>query len=70
MVATANRHYRADRRPFVILEIDLERLTSPWQVDDPGGIYPHVFGPIDAAAILSVVDARRAPDGTFLAFES
>jgi len=70
MVATANRHYRADRRPFVILEIDLERLTSPWRVEDPGGIYPHVFGKIDAVAIVAVVDARRAPDGTFLAFES
>ena len=70
MVDTANRHYRADPRDLVVLTIDLDRLTSPWRVEDPGGIYPHVFGPIDRAAIVSVVAAPRDPDGAFLAFET
>ena len=70
MVATANRHYRADRRDFVILTIDLGRVTSPWSVEDPGRIYPHVFGPIDRAAIVAVVAAPRDADGSFLAFET
>jgi uncharacterized protein (DUF952 family) len=69
MVATANRHYRADPRPFVVLTIDLDRLTSPWRVDDPGGIYPHVFGPIDRTAIVDVRPMPRAADGTFRPFE-
>jgi uncharacterized protein (DUF952 family) len=68
MVATANRHYRDDPRPFVILSVDLDRVGSPWRIDDPSGIYPHVFGPIDRAAIVAVVPAPRASDGRFLPF--
>jgi uncharacterized protein (DUF952 family) len=70
MVATANRHYRDDPRDFVVLTIDLDRVTSPVRTDDPGRIYPHVFGPIDRASILAVRPMRRAPDGMFLAFEA
>ncbi|HEV7809488.1 MAG TPA: DUF952 domain-containing protein [Candidatus Limnocylindrales bacterium] len=69
MVATANRHYRADPRDFVVLTIDLDRVTSPVRTDDPGGIYPHIFGPIDRAAILAARPMPRAADGTFLAFD-
>jgi uncharacterized protein (DUF952 family) len=68
MVATANRHYRADPRPFVVLTIDLDRVTSPWRIDDPRGIYPHIHGSIDRAAILGAVPAPRAADGQFLPF--
>jgi uncharacterized protein (DUF952 family) len=68
MVATANRHYATDPRDFVVLTIDLDRVTSPWGIDDPGRIYPHVFGPIDRAAIVAVVPAPRNADGTFLPF--
>ena len=70
MVDTANRHYRDDPRAFVVLAIELDRVTSPWRVEDPGRIYPHVFGPIDCAAIDSVVPAPRDPDGTFLPFDA
>jgi uncharacterized protein (DUF952 family) len=70
MVATANRHYAAVPGAFVVLTVDLDRITSPWQIEDPGRIYPHIFGPIDRAAIVAVVAARRGPDGTFLPFET
>lgn len=70
MVATANRHYATDSREFVVLTVDLDRITSPWSVEDPGRIYPHIFGSIDRAAIVAVVPAPRAADGTFLPFEA
>jgi uncharacterized protein (DUF952 family) len=70
MVATANRHYRDDQRPFAILTIDLEAAGSPWRVDEPAGIYPHVFGPIDRQAILRSVAAPRSSDGEFLPFDA
>jgi len=70
MVATADRHYAADPGDFVILTIDLDRVTSPWSVEDPAGIYPHIFGPIDRAAIVAVVPAPRDADGRFLPFET
>jgi uncharacterized protein (DUF952 family) len=68
MVATANRHYRDDARAFVVLTVDLDQVGSPWTVEDAGRIYPHIFGPIARAAIVSVVPAPRATDGTFLPF--
>jgi uncharacterized protein (DUF952 family) len=68
MVATANRHYAAEPGAFVVLTVDLDRITSTWSVDDPDRIYPHIFGPIDRAAIVAVVDAPRDPHGTFLLF--
>jgi uncharacterized protein (DUF952 family) len=67
LVATANRHYRDDQRPFVRLTIDLDRVGAPWRVEDENGIYPHVFGPIDRAAILDVRPIPRDADGTFRA---
>jgi uncharacterized protein (DUF952 family) len=69
MVSTANRHYRSDPRDFVVLTVDLDRLTSPWRADDERRIYPHVFGPIDRAAILEVRPMPRRPDGTFVPFD-
>ena len=69
MVATANRHYRDDAREFVLLTIDLDRVTSPWRVEDPAGIYPHVFGPIDRAAIVEARPMPRDGDGDFLPFD-
>jgi uncharacterized protein (DUF952 family) len=69
MVATANRHYGDDPRSFVILTVDLERVGSPWRIDDPEGIYPHVHGPIERAAIVAAIPAPRDAGGRFLAFE-
>lgn len=69
MVATANRHYREDPRPFLVLTIDLDECGSPWRIEDERGIYPHVFGRIDRAAVLRVAPAPRDTDGRFLPFE-
>jgi uncharacterized protein (DUF952 family) len=68
LIDVANRYYREDPRPFVVLGIFLPRLTAPWRYDgDPR--YPHVYGPIDRAAIIRVDSMLRASDGTFLSFE-
>ncbi len=66
LIATANRHYRDDPRPFLALSIDLDTTGSPWRIDDPGGIYPHVYGPIDRAAIVGHAPLVRDGDGQFL----
>lgn len=66
LLATAERYYRADPRAFLALTIDLDALTSPWRYDDPGKPYPHIYGPIDRAAIILVVPVSRTVDGRFL----
>ena len=68
MVATANRHYANDPRPFVILTIDLDRISSPWRVEDERRVYPHIYGPIDRAAIVALRPAPRDRNGRFLPF--
>jgi uncharacterized protein (DUF952 family) len=69
MVATANRHYRSVAGAFLILTVDLDAVGSPWRIEDDPGIYPHVHGTIDRAAVIRVVPAPRADDGEFLPFE-
>jgi uncharacterized protein (DUF952 family) len=66
MVAVANRFYRDDPRPFLLLTLDLDRTGSPWRFDDPGRRYPHVYGPVDPMSVIEVRRLAREADGTFL----
>ena len=65
MVVVANRFYRGDPAAFLLLTLDLERTGSPWRFDDPSGIYPHVYGPIDPSSVVDVRRMLRDPDGEF-----
>lgn len=69
----ANEFYRTDPRAYVVLEIDLGRLSSPWRYDGDER-FPHVYGPLDRAAVGSVrayerelFGERWAGIGAFLA---
>jgi uncharacterized protein (DUF952 family) len=68
MVATANRHYRDDPSAFLVLTIDLDAAGNPWRIEDERGIYPHVFGPIERAAVTRVGPMPRDAEGRFLPF--
>lgn len=65
VLATGNRHYRADPRTFAVLTVDLDRVGVPWRIDDPDGIYPHIYGPIAADSVVAVRTISRRADGTF-----
>ena len=67
LIATADRHYASDPRPFVVLTVDLDAAGSPWRIEDAAGIYPHVYGPIDRSAIVEVRPMTRTDDGRFTA---
>lgn len=62
----ANRHYRDDPRPYLLLTIELDRIGVPWRYDAAGDDYPHIYGPLDLAAVVDVRTMPRAADGTFL----
>jgi uncharacterized protein (DUF952 family) len=77
MLRVANRFYRDAPGEFVLLVIDAARLSAPlrWEAPAPptgsaepdlAPLFPHIYGPIDRAAIVEVRAVRRAPDGTFL----
>src|SRR5215216_147580 len=65
-----NRYYRADPRPYLLLTVDLARLSAEVRYDDPEQRFPHVYGALDRPAIIAVIQVRRAADGTFVAVEA
>jgi uncharacterized protein (DUF952 family) len=70
MIEVANRFYRATDGDYVLLVIDPARLTAPlkWEAssDDLAAVFPHIYGPLDRAAVQEVRPVRRAADGEFL----
>ncbi len=48
-----SRYYSGVRRPFVLLTIDTDKLTSPWREDPVGDeTYPHIYGPLNPDAVI------------------
>ena len=66
LLAAANRYYQGDKRPHVILVVDLGRVTAPVRYEDPDRIYPHVYGPLNRDAVAEVRRAVRLADGSFV----
>jgi uncharacterized protein (DUF952 family) len=73
MLRVANRFYHDVPGEFVVLLLDPEQLHSPlrWEqsTDDLAPLFPHIYGPINRAAVAHVFAVRRAPDGEFLGWE-
>ncbi len=65
LIDVANVFYRSVPGPHVVLTVNLAALTVPWRYDGDER-FPHVYGPIDRAAIVDVRPIRRRPDGEFL----
>lgn len=68
VAGVAARFYGDVTEPLVLLRIDETLLTSPWRVDPVPGApegFPHVYGPVDVAAVVSATPVRRRPDGTW-----
>ena len=64
--AVADRFYADVTEPLVLLTIDERRLTVPLQVDAVDGEadgYPHVYGPLDVAAVVMATPLLRDGQG-------
>ncbi len=68
LLATANRHYADDPRAFLAVTVDLDACGSSWRIEDTTGIYPHIYGPIERAAILGGRPLVRDGTGRFSGF--
>jgi len=66
----ANRLY-AGRTDLVLLRLDPDRLAAPvrWEpgapTDPDSMVFPHLYGPLPAAAVISVTPYRPGADGKF-----
>lgn len=67
-IATVAEARFAGRTDLVLLTIDPNLLTAPvvWEdLADEGEDFPHVYGPIERAAVLEARPYRPGPDGHF-----
>lgn len=69
VVGTANLFFQG-QNGLVLLMIEAGLLTSKFRFDPVtahGGIqeFPHIYGPINLAAVISVIDFPPSPDGSF-----
>ena len=64
--ATANRYFRG-AHGLALLEIDPEKLAVPLRYEraPEGGLFPHVYGPINREAVRQVLAFEPGPDGEF-----
>ena len=66
VIETANRYYADDRRPYLLVTLDLQRVSAEWRYDDPDRVYPHIYGPLQMEAVRAVEALPRGEDGRFL----
>jgi len=66
VVATANRFYRG-QTDLVLLVVDTERLEPEllYEESEPGEWFPHLYGPLNLDAVVSVQPISSDPDGYF-----
>lgn len=67
LLRVANRLYKSDPAPYVILCVDDSKLDAElrWELSNEEN-YPHIYGSINREAMVAVVPFPRDADGTFL----
>lgn len=66
VAAVGNRHYKDDRRMYIVLVIDPAKVQPEIRYDDAARIYPHIYGPLNRDAITEILPVLRESDGSFL----
>ncbi|MEU6929814.1 DUF952 domain-containing protein [Streptomyces sp. NPDC046385] len=63
-LAIADAHYRTAAGPLLVLVIDESLLSGEvrWEGSEDL-LFPHVYGPIERAAVTGLLEVRRDEDG-------
>jgi uncharacterized protein (DUF952 family) len=67
VLTVANRFY-SGQTGLVLLRIDTQRLAAPVRYENLEGgetLFPHIYGPLEAAAVEAVLDFPPNSDGSF-----
>jgi len=65
LTRVANKHYREHPELMVVtLATDRIRSEVRWE-PATGGLYPHIYGPLNMDAVDSVQQVSRQPDGSY-----
>ena len=62
----AVQYYSQLQDELLILFIDCEKLKSPVRYDDPEQLFPHIYGPINRAAIVKISRMVRDRKGEWI----
>jgi uncharacterized protein (DUF952 family) len=68
VTGVADRYYRGLREELLLLVIDPERVLAEIRYEDVPGAdapFPHIYGPLNADAVVEVRPVSARPDGTF-----
>lgn len=68
VTGVANRYYRGLRDELLILVIEPERVLAEIRYEHVPGAdapFPHIYGPLNADAVVAVQPLAAGPDGTF-----
>lgn len=69
LLEVANLFYQGDRRDYRVLVLSVPKINADVRYDDDNRIYPHIYGPLNASAVVGELPVRRGGDGAFLDFE-
>jgi uncharacterized protein len=79
-VAAANAHFGPVTEPLVALALDEAALTAPVRFEaadpaPPAGVpaqtlFPHIYGPVERAAVTGIRYVRRDPAGRYTGLEA
>ena len=67
VAGVAKAFYRGVGQPLVLLSVETSLLDSDVIAENTGGgieLFPHVYGPIAASAVVSADPLELEPDGT------
>jgi uncharacterized protein (DUF952 family) len=64
-LAVANARFAGARGPLMVLLVEEGLLDAPvrWEEARDGGTHPHVYGPLNRAAVVGMLEARRDAEG-------
>jgi uncharacterized protein (DUF952 family) len=70
MLAVANARFTGEEA-VLVLDVDTDRLLSPvkYEASRSGGIYPHIYGPLNLDAVRLVRRLLPESDGRFIVAE-
>lgn len=79
-LAVANARFREAPGPLLALGLDEQSLSAPVRFEPPdpapppgvaaGTLFPHIYGPVETAAVAEVRYARRDPAGRYTGLEA
>ena len=71
MLEVANRRFPG-RDDLLVLDVDIDRLSAPtkYERSGSGGLYPHIYGPLNTDAVRRVRPLLTDPNGRFYVGEA